>query len=140
MRSKLVFIFSILFILSVFGACDMTTSDKVEGVWVSVASDSSIKYEESYTIQKGGAYVLDRKEDGKSVYSEKGTWTTSLKTMGDLDGEHRVITFVSSDTKVKPYDRFYSIENGGRLLVLGSLNLENDQVDKQRYFKKEEAK
>lgn len=141
MRNKLVFIFSILFILSVFGACDMTTSDKVEGVWVSRAVELSVLYEETYTLNKGGSYTYERKQDGKSVYKEEGSWIAEMQTVGNYEDEQRVISFTPTTPKdTKAYIRLYALENGGKQLVLGTYDLDSDSVSKQKYYEQEVSK
>ena len=63
-------------------ACDMTLSSAVEGVWVSHATELSILYEETYNLKKDGTYAYDRKQDGRVVYTESGTWLTEKQTVG----------------------------------------------------------
>lgn len=141
MKNKLVLIFSILLILSGLSACDMTTSDKVEGVWVSRAVELSVLYEETYTLNKGGSYLYERKQDGKSVYKEEGSWITDMQTVGNYEQEQRVIVFTPTTPKgTKAYIRLHALENGGKLLVLGTYDLDSDSVSKQKYYEQEVSK
>ena len=141
MKNKLVLIFSVFLILSVLGACDMTTSDSVEGMWVSRAVELSVLYEEIYTLNKGGSYIYERKQDGKSVYEEEGSWITEKQTVGNYEEEQRVIAFTPKSPKnTKAYVRLYALENGGKQLVLGTYDLESDSVSKQKYYKQEVSK
>ena len=119
----------------------MTTSDKVEGVWVSRAVELSVLYEETYTLNKGGSYSYERKQDGKSVYKEEGSWITDMQTVGNYEQEHRVIVFTPTTPKgTKAYIRLYALENGGKLLVLGTYDLDSDSVSKQKYYEQEVSK
>lgn len=128
----------LLFICAIVGfmGCDLTTSNHIEGVWGSPVSVSGIRYVEQLTIEKGGAYYFERTEDGKSSYTEKGTWQVERKEVSILNGNHRVVTFVPESKEVRPYERLFSLENGGLVLVLGEVNLDTGEVLKQRYFKK----
>lgn len=141
MKRKLVLFFPFLLILSGLAACDMTTSDKVEGVWVSRAVELSVLYEETYSFNKGGSYSYERKQDGKSVYKEEGSWVAEKQTVGNYEDEQRVITFTPATPKdTKAYVRLYALENGGKQLVLGTYDLDTDSVSKQRYYEQEVSK
>lgn len=122
-------------------ACDMTLSSAVEGVWVSHATELSILYEETYNLKKDGTYAYDRKQDGRVVYTESGTWLTEKQTVGTFEDEQRVIVFApSSPANTEQYVRLYSMENNGKLLVLGTYVLESDSISKQRFYFKEVGK
>lgn len=131
----------LLLVAFLMSACDMTTSNRVEGVWVSHANQLSVLYEETYVLNKGGAYTYERKQDGKSVYKEEGTFVAEMQTVGNVEDEQRVLSFTPTSPKdTKPYVKLYALENSGKMLVLGTYSLETDTVSKQRFYTKEVAK
>lgn len=134
---KMQFVFGLCLISLLFAGCDMTTSDRIEGVWTARAANYSIFYEETYVLNKGGAYTYERKRDGKSVYNEEGSWATEKQKIGDYEDDQRVVVLTPAKPKdVKQYVLLYSLENNGYTLILGSYNSETNMVDKQRFDKK----
>lgn len=122
-------------------SCDMTLSDNVEGVWVSRSVELQILYEETYILNKDGSYTYDRKQDGTNVYSEQGSYITEKQMVGTYEDEQMVIAFTpSSPEGTEAYVRLYALENAGKLLVLGTYDLDSDSVLKQRYYQQEVAK
>ena len=74
-------------------SCDTTTSSRIEGIWLSRAGELSVLYEEQLVLSPDLSYTLDRKQDGESVYSEKGKWELLEEAVGDFEGMQRVIAF-----------------------------------------------
>ena len=92
-------------------------------------------------LNKGGAYTYERKQDGKSVYKEEGTFVAEMQVVGNVEDEQRVLSFTPTSPKdTKPYVKLYALENSGKMLVLGTYSLETDTVSKQRFYTKEVAK
>lgn len=128
--------FFVLFIFS----CDMTTSSRVEGIWLARAGELSVLYEEQLVLSPDLSYTLERKQDGESVYSEKGSWELLNEAVGDLEGTHRVIAFTPTDPKGSTYKKMYSMENNGMTLLLGTYDVETQKVGSQRFYKMGDVK
>lgn len=134
-------VFYMIPILSfLFLSCDMTVSSKVEGSWLSRGGDLSVMYEETLVLSSDSGYTLEKKQDGKAVLTESGTWALAEEAVGDLEGEQRVIAFTPVNPKGNVYKKMYALENYGNLLVLGTYNLETGEVESQRFYKTGEAK
>lgn len=135
---KLILIIPVL-VFFVF-SCDMTTSSRIEGIWLSRGGDLSVMYEETLVLSSDFGYTLEKKQDGKAVLSKSGTWALAEEAVGDLEGEQRVIAFTPVNPKGNVYKKMYALENYGNLLVLGTYNLETGEVESQRFYKTGEAK
>ena len=121
-------------------SCDMTTSSRIEGIWLSRAGELSVLYEEQLLLSPDFSYTLDRKQDGKSVYSEKGKWELLKESVGDFDGTQRVIAFTPTEPKGTTYKKMYSMENNGMTLLLGTFDVETQKVESQRFYKMGDVK
>lgn len=128
--------FFVLFIFS----CDMTTSSRIEGIWLARAGELSILYEEQLVLSTDLSYTLERKQDGASVYSEKGTWELLNEAVGDFEGTQQVVAFTPTEPKGTTYKKMYSMENNGMTLLLGTFDVETQSVESQRFYKMGDVK
>lgn len=121
-------------------SCDTTTSSRIEGIWLSRAGELSVLYEEQLVLSPDLSYTLDRKQDGESVYSEKGKWELLEEAVGDFEGMQRVIAFAPTEPKGATYKKMYSMENNGMALLLGTFDVETQKVESQRFYKMGDVK